>query len=614
MASSRLVVSLVVSCVAGSLLGIAACRRQGPASTAPATTAATVAPPSKGGLRLTGRALVAVPRDDHKVFLSWRFLPGDEENTPFVVWRSGADAQPERVGEVTTSTTFSDDPGRGRFAYWVVPASGSLSGQTSNVANVLTSAKGRDWVEVLPAARGRKLQVSDRHFADTDGDGELEFVTYSPQVPSYRGAAMPTTFKLQVLDLFEGLAPRWEYDTGMGMQTEPFAAGDKRMDWDYEWTFKPVAWDIDGDHKAEIITLVKRQGRYQYAVLADRGDHAEELGFLESPIPVGQDRNNNRHFPFFADLGGTHYSFLLQTGTYQEFEIWAYDWNGHGFDLLWHVDSKVPGFSGNRSCSHTVLVMDIDGDGRDEISNGATMLDDDGSVLWQTNEYFGQNTHIDGQVIDDIDPRRPGLEIMLHEEQGWNPDNAMGDRWGLFDLRTGQALWTKKAPGTHLQLNVAFSMRERGLDIVGTYGGHRPQGGFAALWDGTDIPYPLDAFPHSGDRMWSMDWLGNGSKQLQFNFTKIVGPGAKVLYEVDLSDAPEGEVVPWTPDHLNHFWFNVDLVGDHREDIPVQMRDGSIRVYLNTAPLGARSPTKWASHSYQMMQAPGDYRYFIAAH
>ena len=40
-----------------------------------------------GGLRLTGRALVAVPRDDFSVFLTWRALEPDDAGTAFNVLR-----------------------------------------------------------------------------------------------------------------------------------------------------------------------------------------------------------------------------------------------------------------------------------------------------------------------------------------------------------------------------------------------------------------------------------------------------------------------------------------------------------------------------------------------
>ncbi|MHB8901579.1 MAG: rhamnogalacturonan lyase family protein, partial [Thermoguttaceae bacterium] len=371
-----------------------------------------------GGLRLSGRALVAVPRPEDGVFLTWRHLNQDGPDAGFAVYRAAAGSeQYAKIGEARETTTFLDSPGHGEFSYYVVPDGGELKNERSNVCRVTTQVQGRDWVEILPAARGRKLQFADRHFADTDGDGELQFVTYYPQVTSYRGGVSPESYKLQVYGLFDEEPPRWTYDTGMGLQSKP-ADGDKRTDWDYEWTFKPVAWDIDGDGRSEIITLAKNadtSGVYKYVALKDLGNRCQVAGTLDSPVPVAPlpNDNNARHFPFFADLGGKSYSFVLQGGTYRYWEMWAYDFNGSGFDLRWHVKSTEPDFTGNRSSSHTVLVVDVDGDGLDEINNGCTMLDHDGSVLWSANECFGSDMHVDGQVIDDIDPTNPGLEVMM---------------------------------------------------------------------------------------------------------------------------------------------------------------------------------------------------------
>jgi hypothetical protein len=108
-----------------------------------------------------------------------------------------------------------------------------------------------------------------------------------------------------------------------------------------------------------------------------------------------------------------------------------------------------------------------------------------------------------------------------------------------------------------------------------------------------------------------MDWDGDRGRNVCLNFTRIYGVGGKLLYEVDLSDAPAGNVIPWNEHKLNHLWFNVDIVGDYREDIPVQMPDGSVRVYLNTQTPPRREPCKWQNRTYEFLQAPGDYRYFI---
>jgi len=188
-----------------------------------------------------------------------------------------------------------------------------------------------------PAAKGRKLPFSDRHFAEVDGDRELELVTYYPQVPSGRGGVSSESYKLQVFRLLDDTPPRWIFEAGRGLHSHP-ASGDYHADWGYEWTFKPVAHDIDGD------------------------------------------------------------------------------------------------------------------------------------------------------------------------------------------------------------------------------------------------------------RRWPMDEEGDHGRNVCLNFARLYGVGGKLLPAVDLSDAPTGDVIPWKEHKLNHLWFNVDIVGDSREDIPVQMPDGSVRVYINTQEPPRREP------------------------
>ena len=125
------------------------------------------------------------------------------------------------------------------------------------------------------------------------------------------------------------------------------------------------------------------------------------------------------------------------------------------------------------------------------------------------------------------------------------------------------------------------------------------------------MQYPYPDRPMNGDRWWPMDWDGERGRNVCMNFTRIYGTSGKVLYEADLSDAPKGGVISWNEHHLYNLWFNVDIVGDYREDILVQMPEGSVRVYVNTKTPPGRKPCKWQDRAYQMLQAPGDYRYFI---
>ena len=74
-------------------------------------------------------------------------------------------------------------------------------------------------------------------------------------------------------------------------------------------------------------------------------------------------------------------------------------------------------------------------------------MDDDGSILWGTTDWFGYSAHIDGAVVDDIDPSSPGFEVLLFSETG--------PEWGVYaeahpgassDLELVQSLWIQEVP------------------------------------------------------------------------------------------------------------------------------------------------------------------------
>src|SRR5687767_9760144 len=73
-----------------------------------------------------GRGVVALPRDDGTVFVSWRLLATDPEDVAFHVYRrSGADVARLTKSPITKGTWFEDRPdGASGVSYFVRPVRG----------------------------------------------------------------------------------------------------------------------------------------------------------------------------------------------------------------------------------------------------------------------------------------------------------------------------------------------------------------------------------------------------------------------------------------------------------------------------------------------------------
>ena len=99
-----------------------------------------------------------------------------------------------------------------------------------------------------------------------------------------------------------------------------------------------------------------------------------------------------------------------------------------------------------------MVAGDVDGDGRDEILLGGCMLDDNGTLLWSAG--IG---HPDKTYLTDIDPRRPGMEVLLCSEIS----NDAGRGVCCVDAATGQQVWNIGTPTTHVGDGMAADIDPR---------------------------------------------------------------------------------------------------------------------------------------------------------
>ncbi|KAH8051440.1 glycosyl hydrolase [Aureococcus anophagefferens] len=341
------------------------------------------------------------------------------------------------------------------------------------------------------------------------------------------------------------------------------------------WSRPRAAGDVDGDGREEIWTVARNdRGACGYVLLKDESTkkhpkrHLAKVASVPSPYPLCDGADNSRHDAFVAALDGdaSRVSLGVMGGRHEPWRRLrlrdgklAPRWDAGGGTATERGGTAA---MANGQTSHNVAVVDVDCDGRDEIR-------------WRDGPRRRR-------VVDDIDPASPGAEVLLFSETG--------PEWGLYRAADGFPLVERAGPEFHLQWNLAVNVSGGpGLDVVGTFGGHFVTGGFAYdVARRKTKAYPFGAWPREAHN------CGPASSAAAGSLAEINGDGDGVVLRA-VSNA-------------------VDVVGDHREEVVVQMVDGSVRAYLNVDPLATPpEPTKLEDPHYRRFLAHGAYPSHVAA-
>jgi hypothetical protein len=406
------------------------------------------------------RAMIALRTSDTSVYLGWRLFEDDPAGRVFNAYRSTAGGEAVKLNDAPMSagTNFVDSTAKldQPNAWWITsvalprgqqPVEGDIMARVELPANSPVqpyfSIKLKD-----PNETFQKIA-----FADLNGDGKLDYIIKQPNAGLDPGTAMPSpdTYKIEAY-LNDGTF-LWRKDLGWNMNMGIW------------WTPFVVA-DFDGDGKAEVAlktapfaatreeSLSEKTGRArgfvvtgpEYCSILDgmTGEEITKVDWIErgDQRDWGDDAGNrvNRNQIGLACLDGKTTSLLVARGTYTRMVVDAYNFKDKKLTKLWRWDGDKESPPIRGQGSHTMVVGDVDGDGRDEIILGSVALKPDGHVLW--NLGFG---HPDIMYMADVIPSRPGLEIAYGYEVPMGKNGIC-----LVDARTGQVIWGHPYKTTHI--------------------------------------------------------------------------------------------------------------------------------------------------------------------
>jgi rhamnogalacturonan endolyase len=364
----------------------------------------------------------------------------------------------------------------------------------------------------------------------------------------------------------------WRYDMGWAIETGV-------------WYSPFVVYDLDQDGAAEIYTkagegdprqidgrvvdgpeyLAKIDGRTG-KVVARTAWHSRD-GWTEY-------NRSQRHMLAVAYLDGKVPSLIMQRGTYDLIKTAALDRN---LSEIWRREArnphKLPGPG-----THGLITADVDDDGRDELILGATALNEDGGVLWDTG--LG---HPDPCYVADIDPTRPGLEIFFGIEPRRSTQGVC-----LASARDGKILWSYDGPTTHVH--------SKGMI-----------GDIDAAHEGMEV--------YAGESDGSQYWLyaANGTRLSDKSFGTLSplavwwddDPQKEILVDKRLFKYPDRTVAQIDGRPLAV----VDCLGDWREEIITSL-PGELRIYTSTAASTWRRPWLMDDRQYRLGVVAGSMAYY----
>ncbi|MBO4876587.1 MAG: hypothetical protein J5501_01115 [Ruminococcus sp.] len=370
------------------------------------------------------RGIYAI-KSGNGMFVSWRYNANDDNGAEFRLYRDNELIYTSTGNE---ATSYWDNGGTSGSLYKVETV---RDGKVIN-SQVCSFTSGTNYFEIPLRKPAGNYMPNDCAVGDVDGDGQYEiFLKWDPD-NSQDNSKGGVTDNVYIDCLTLDGRQLWRVDLGRNIR-----AGQ-------HYTQMCVA-DFDCDGKAELITRTSdgtKDGTGQtigdgskvyinsdgyvlsgpeYLTLFE-GATGKALDTIDFPVSRGNvadwgDKYGNRVDRFngaIAYLDGVHPSAVYGRGYYTRLTLSAVDVRDGKLVKRWifdsGFDSSNPAFGNG---NHNIMTADVDNDGKQEICMGASMIDDNGTLLWCTKTGHGDAMH-----LGDLDPDREGQELWICHESG----------------------------------------------------------------------------------------------------------------------------------------------------------------------------------------------------
>ncbi|MEU9652076.1 hypothetical protein AB0E00_24625 [Streptomyces sp. NPDC048110] len=386
-----------------------------------------------------GRGVVAVRSSSTDVLVTWRLLGLDPDGIGFNVYRKATgEANSHKINAevLTGATNFLDTTAdlTRTNSYRVRPVINGKE-QPSSASFTLTASHAQEPVVRVPLQAGGPIKFT--WAGDLDGDGEYDYVVdrqTSPQsIEAYRSDGTLL----------------WQMDLGVNSTNqnniEPGSSAVDVGHWD-----GVTVQDLDSDGRAEVAIRIANgvtfgdgkkftysDDTHQFIAVLDG-----QTGAARATAPVPDDYIDDG--PMGARLGVGYLDGKTPS-------LVAYMKNrvgSAGFNLMyaaWRFNGSTltrqwKWLRGNQDAAdgHNTRIVDVDGDGMDEIAEIGFVLNGDGTLRYS---LASQGViHGDRFYIGKMDPDRPGLQ-----GYGIQQDNAGGLREYYYDATNGEIIWKHSA-------------------------------------------------------------------------------------------------------------------------------------------------------------------------